>query len=236
MNIRVVGGRGIVAKEALRLLSRGGVATPEGERVLLDTDDRATSRAALRKARAGGAARVVLISSLAADRSPKLPVHRAAAEVRKMLEDSGVPFTVLLPNHLYQDDVAFRESIVQRGIYPLPIGSAGMSRVDAREVAHGAVRALLDPGHDGKVYPIVGPEVHGAEEVVEYYSRALGRPIRPCDGGGDIADRYRPFQHTGLRACCQDFVRMEAILGHPPRPFGVFVRETVEAWTASRHP
>jgi nucleoside-diphosphate-sugar epimerase len=234
MNIRVVGGHGIVAKEALRFLSEGGGAPPPGERVLLDTEDPATALAALRKARASGAAQIVLISSLAADRSPTLPVHRAAADIRKMVEDSGFPFTVLLPNHLYQDDLEFRESILQRGIYPLPIGSGGMSRVDAREVAQAAVRALVDPGHDGMVYPIVGPEVLCAEEVVDYYSRALGRMIRPSDGCGNTADRYRPFQQTGLRARCQDFARMEAVLGRPPRPFGMFVRETVEAWTSSR--
>jgi nucleoside-diphosphate-sugar epimerase len=236
VSVRVVGGHGTVAKEALRLLSEGTVATPEGERVLLDTEDPAMARAAVREARARRTARVVLISSLAADRSPTLAVHRPLTEVRKLLEDSGLAFTVLLPNHLYQDDLAFRDSIVDRGLYPLPIGTGGMSRVDAREVAHAAVRALADPGHDGRAYPVVGPEVLCAEEVVDYYSRALGRRVRPSDGAGDLADRYRPFQQTGLRARCQDFVMMEAILGRPPRPFGVFVREAVEAWTSPGAP
>lgn len=236
MSIRVVGGQGPVTKETLRLLSRGGGAAPSGERLLLDTDSPATARAALREARACCAVRVVLVSSLAADRSPKLPVHRPAAAVRKLLEDSGLPFTVLLPNHLYQDDLAFGDAIVRRGIYPLPIGPEGMSRVDAREVAEAAVRALLDPGHDGRAYPIVGPEALSAREVAEYYARALGRSLRPADEGGDVADRYRPFLHSGLRARSEDFSRMDAILGHPPRPFGMFVREAVEAWTCPRVP
>jgi nucleoside-diphosphate-sugar epimerase len=235
MSIRVVGGRGTVTKEVLRLLSFGGGATPPGERVLLETDDPATARAGLRKARARYAARVVLISSLAADRSPQFPINRPAAEVRKLLEDSGLPFTVLLPNHLYQDDLAFRESIVQRGVYPLPIGPEGMSRVDAREVAQATVRALLDPGHDGQAYPIVGPEALSAKEVIEYYARALGRSVCAADdGGGEISDRYRPFQQCGLRARSEDFARMEVILGYPPRPFGMFVREAVQAWTSPR--
>lgn len=232
MGIRVVGGHGAVAKEALRLLSCAGVTAPPGERMLLDTDDPATARTALREARRRRAACVVLVSSQAADLSPTIPVNRPAAEVRRSLEDSGLPFTVLLPNFLYQDDRAFRESIVERGIYPLPIGSTGMSRVDAREVAKAAVRALLDSRFDGGIYPIVGPEALSVDEVVDYYARALGRALRPAAGDGKTADRYRPFQETGLRARCQDFALMDRLLGHPPRPFGMFVRETVAEWTS----
>lgn len=236
MSIRVVGGEGAVAQEARRLLTaRDAAATPD-ERMLLDTDNPARARAALKEARARRIARVVLISSLAADRAPGIPVNRPAAEVRKLVETCGLPFTLLLPNHLYQDDLTFREGIAERGVYPLPIGAEGMSRVDARDVAEAAIRALHDPGHDGKIYPVVGPEALSVDEVVEYYRRYLGRNIRPSDDGGPLADRYRPFRESGLRARCEDFVRMGQLLGRPARPFGMFVCETAKRWTAPRVP
>lgn len=236
MGIHVVGGEGAVVREARRLLAARGGAAPAEERWLLGAHDPRRARAALREARGRRAARVVLLSSQAADRAPRLPPNRPAAEVRKAVEDSGLPFTVLLPNQLYQDDLAFRESIVERGVYPLPIGPVGMSRVDARDVAEAAVRALLDPGHEGRAYPLVGPEALTVEEVIGYYRHALGREVRPSDAGGPLAGRYRPFRETGLRARCEEFARMDLILGRPPRPFGLFVRETVEEWASPRTP
>jgi uncharacterized protein YbjT (DUF2867 family) len=159
-------------------------------------------------------------------------VNRPAAEVRKLVETSGLPFTVLLPNQLYQDDLPFRESIMERGIYPLPMGPAGMSRVDARDVAETVIRALQDPGHDGQAYPIVGPEALSVAETVEYYRRYLGRSVAPSDQAGPPADRYRPFRESGLRARSEDFVRMGLLLARPPRPFGMFVCETAKQWAS----
>ncbi len=233
MSLRVVGGEGAVSREARRLLA--GASTSD-ERMLLDTESPARARAALREARALRAARVVLLSSLAVDRARGLSVHRSAMEVRTLVENSGLPFTVLLPNPLYQDDLPFRESILERGLYPLSMGPEGMSRVDARDVAEAAIRALQDPGHEGQTYPIVGPEALSTHEVADYYRRYLGRSVSPSDGGGPLADRYRLFRTSGLRAHSEDFVRMGRVLGRPPRPFGVFVCETAKRWTSPAAP
>ena len=223
MAIRIVG-EGAAAREACRLLALAG-GSAEG--LLLDTEDPDLARAALHEARG----RRVLISSLAVERAPGLPANRPAAAVRKTVEESGRPCTILLPAFLYQDDLAFRDSIFERGLYPLPLGSRGMSRVDARDVAEAAVRALLEPGHEGRAYPLVGPEALTVDDVIGIYRYALGRELRASDGESALVDRYRAFSRTGLSARCGDFALMDRLLRRPPRPFGLFARETAEAWS-----
>ena len=219
MGVRVVGGGGAVVRETVRLLAGRPDAAGGPERLLLDADVPERAASALRRARARGVARVVLLSWPGAEGGPAL---------EEAVERSGLPFAILVPHFVYQDDLAFRASILGRGVYPLPIGPRGMSRVDARDAAEAAVRALLDPGHDNRIYPLVGPEPLTEEEVAGTWAHGLGRALRCADGRGPLVRRYRLFRDRGLRATCRDFLLMETLLPHPPRPFGLFVREALE--------
>jgi uncharacterized protein YbjT (DUF2867 family) len=58
------------------------------------------------------------------------------------------------PNNFYQNDLAVLDAI-RAAVYPLPSGSVGIHRVDARDIAEAAEVALTEPGRSGKTYWLV---------------------------------------------------------------------------------
>ena len=158
-----------------------------------------------------------------------------------------MPFTILRPNNFYQNDYWFKDVILQHGVYPQPLGSAGLHRVDVRDIAEAAAVALTTSGHEGQTYDIVGPEAHTGASTAEVWSRALGRSV--MYGGDDLEAwekqslQYMPdwlvfdfkhmyafFQAKGLKASPEAIERQTRMLGHVPRSFGAFAAETAAGW------
>jgi uncharacterized protein YbjT (DUF2867 family) len=194
--------------------------------------------------------RVVYVSVQQADGAAWLPHFGAKVGVEEAIRRSGIPFTILRPNNFYQNDYWFQDVILKHGIYPQPIGSVGLSRVDVRDIAEAAAIALTSSGHEGQSYDIVGPEAHTGESTAQVWARALGRPV--AYGGNDLdawerqALQYMPdwlafdfrymyqfFQEKGLKATSEAIERQTRMLGHSPRSFGAFAAETASAWTAA---
>lgn len=181
------------------------------------------------------------------ERTSHIPYCKSKVEVQTALRDSGVPFTLIMANNFFQNDLVYRDSILEKGIYPQPIGDIGMNRVEVRDIAAAVVTPLTQTGHEFHCYPLIGVEVLTGQDVADIYSRSLGREIRY---GGidlevwekratgtrpgwlvpDLKLMYEVIQRHGLRASEEDFARQEKVLGHLPRCFHTFVEETVAAW------
>jgi uncharacterized protein YbjT (DUF2867 family) len=245
-----LGARGVIGDlqkpEALRWATKGI------DRVFLVTplSPMETERglAAVAAANRAGVRHLVYLSVHHADHAPHLPHFKSKLEIHKFLRDSGMPFTLIMANDFFQNDLLYRESILEEGIYPHPIGDIGLNRVDVRDIADAVVNALTQSGHEFRCYPLVGVEALTGQDVAEIYGHYLRREIRY--GGNNLelwekeAARVLPdwlihdlkvmfefFQTHGLRATEEDFVQQAKVLGHPPRSFHAFVRETVTAWT-----
>jgi uncharacterized protein YbjT (DUF2867 family) len=192
--------------------------------------------------------RLVYVSVHHADQAPWLPHFGGKLGVEEAVRKSGVPSTILRPNNFYQNDYFFKDVILQHGVYPQPIGNAGLHRVDVRDIAEAAAVALTTSGHEGQTYDLVGPEAHTGESTAAAWSRALGRPV--VYGGDDLeawekqALQFMPdylvydfkhmydfFQTKGLKASPEAIDRQTRLLGHAPRSYGAFVSETASAWT-----
>lgn len=205
--------------------------------------------AAVNEARRVRASRVVYLSVHNTDQAPHVPHLASKVAIERALAASGVPFTILRPNNFYQNDYWFREAILQYGVYPQPLGRAGVSRVDVRDIADAAVNALTGTGHEGKTYALAGPDSWTGEGTAAAYADALGRVVRYA--GDDLVEwsrqalqmlpawmvydfqlMYAHFQAHGLRATPRDLEETRTIVGRAPRGFGEFVRETVAQWTA----
>ena len=139
--------------------------------------------------------------------------------------------------------------ILQYGIYPQPLGSVGVSRVDVRDIAELAAIALTQDGHAGKSYEVVGPRAVTGPETAKIWGEALGRTI--AYGGDDLEAwekaslqylpawmvydyklMYAHFQKEGLRGTDEEVATMTRGLGHAPRSFEAYVAETAKAWQA----
>jgi uncharacterized protein YbjT (DUF2867 family) len=114
----------------------------------------------------------------AAPHSPSRLIRRHG-EAEKMLEDSGIAFTMLRPHYFMQNLLWYLDDIKSQGVFYSSLPETYKhSHVDARDNAAVAVAALTEPGHEGKVYHITGPEALTYREVAEILSQAIGKKVR----------------------------------------------------------
>ena len=101
--------------------------------------------------------------------------HRAA---EKAIEASGIAWTFLRPNgfmdnmHNYMGD-----TIRKQNAFYSSTGEAKIAHIDVRDIAAVAVKALTEPGHEGKSYTLTGPEAVTYGEIASKISAATGRTI-----------------------------------------------------------
>jgi len=194
-----------------------------------------------------GVKRLVYLSVIHADRAPHLPHFGSKLGIEAAVKASGSAWTILRPSHFYQNDLSLRDAITQFGVYPSPLGSAGVARVDVRDVAELAASALTQPGHASKTYEVISCAPVTGAQMAEAWSAALGRPVRYAgdDLEGwerqasqfmppwmvyDLKLMYRHFQRHGVRVPAAELAAMHKLLGHPPRKLEDFTTETVAAW------
>jgi uncharacterized protein YbjT (DUF2867 family) len=191
--------------------------------------------------------RIVYLSVHHAERAAWLPHFGSKVGIEHALKVSGIPHTILRPNNFYQNDYWFKDALVKYGVYPQPLGSKGVSRVDVRDIADAAAVALTTNGHEGETYDVVGPEAVTGESTAKSWSAALGKPIAyagddldawekqqveylPAWMVFDFRHMYEHFQQQGLIASAEAIARQTRLTGHAPRPFDAFAKETAAAW------
>ncbi len=177
--------------------------------------------AAVEAAKRAGVKKIVYLSVPMPEDSKHIPHFKSKIPVEEAIRQSGALYTILRPNNFFQNDYWFREALLQHRIYPQPIGSIGLNRVDVRDIADAAVNAILRDGYEGKEYPIYGPDPLTGNATADIYSRIIGEEIRY---GGDDLDAwfeqsrnvlpgwmaedfrimYQYFQDKGLRATERD--------------------------------
>ncbi len=192
--------------------------------------------------------RIVYLSVHNVDEWSFLPHFGTKAGVERGLLASRIPYTILRPNNFYQNDQYFREPLLQYGAYPQPIGGRGVSRVDVRDIADGAANALIDGGHDGKAYNLVGPRPWTGEETAKLWSEQLGRPVHYLGDDLDAWEKgslaylppwmvydfrgmYHCFQTQGFRGTAEDIAAMTKLIGHAPRRYEDYAKETAAQWS-----
>jgi uncharacterized protein YbjT (DUF2867 family) len=139
---------------------------------------------------------------------------------------------------------------MKAGMYPVPLGTPGVSAVDTRDIAEAAAIALTRDGQLGKTYNLNGPEVLSGEKIASIWSGLLGKEIRypgenldsfeeqmrqsaPSWSAFDIRMMFQGYLERGFAAEDGDIETLTMLLGHPPRRYKDFAKETVEGWQTS---
>lgn len=197
--------------------------------------------------RVAGVKHVVYLSVHDVDAAAWLPHFGAKVGGEAGLKASGLAWTILRPNNFFQNDYWFKDALQQYGVYPQPLGSTGVSRVDVRDIAEAAAIALTSEGHAGETYDLVGPEAMTGASTAAAWSQALGRPVAYAGDDLDAWEKqqlqylpdwlvfdfrhmYAYFQTQGLIASESAIARQTRLLGHAPRAYAPFVAETVAMW------
>jgi uncharacterized protein YbjT (DUF2867 family) len=202
--------------------------------------------AAVEAARNATLERLVYMSVRMPTYASEVPHFATKQAIEAAVLRSGLPFTILRPNNFFQNDLAFLDVILSYGVYPQPIGSKGLARVDVRDIADAAAIALTTAGPAAEIFEVNGPDLLTGESVAEAYSLQLGRevtyagdslnswatsvsPVLPAWLVSDLRVMYARFQEHGLPSTDRDDRRLHALLGREPRKFEAFVREVTEA-------
>ena len=158
-------------------------------------------------AKAAGAARVVVVSSLGVE-FPHEPKTSGRIALERCVQDSGLEWTVLRPGGFAQN---FSESFmlpgVRQGTVVSATGTGAVAFIDADNIAAVAAAALTEPGHASATYALTGPSALTFSEAVAIISKVSGRPVTHRAISGD------------------EFAAMLAGFGLPPDYAAILVRD-----------
>jgi len=206
---------------------------------------------ALNLAREAGIERIVYLSVIHADKYTNVPHFTSKYTVERMIESLEMPATILRPAYFMQNERMVQQVIQGYGVYPMPIGSTGVSMVDTRDIADIAVAELLRRDRAPAPLPrvtldVVGPDVLTGASVAKIWSSALGRQVTYA--GDDVAAfeaqmaSFGPawlaydmrlmmtgIQQFGMQSAEDTVDRLQVILRRPLRTYANFVKEAVTA-------
>lgn len=190
---------------------------------------------------------IVYHSVFKAEAFKDVPHFASKLAIEGALREFNLPFTVIRPNYFYQNDASLKDTMMNAGIYPVPLGATGISAVDTRDIAEAAAIALTSGGHLGKTYNLNGPEILSGKKVASVWSKLLGKEIRypgedldsfeeqmrknaPSWSAFDIRMMFQGYLERGFVAEDGDIETLTKLLGHAPRRYEDFAKETAEAW------
>lgn len=125
-----------------------------------------------------GVGHVVKLSGIIPDPGSPFRFARMHAEIERHLEASGLAFTHLRAGEFMHAYFRQLPAILSRGALLRPMAEARIASIDIGDIAQVAADVLTGPGHEGKTYPLTGPEALTMTEVADRLSAATGNPIR----------------------------------------------------------
>ncbi len=132
-------------------------------------------------AKQAGVAHVVTLSVLGAGHGADDPITRWHLAGERAVAASGMAWTVLRPGAFMSNALMWAPTIKTQDAIYAPFAQAKTAAIDPADIAAVAARALTEPGHENKTYPLTGPELLCSADQVETLSAALGRPLRLVD-------------------------------------------------------
>jgi uncharacterized protein YbjT (DUF2867 family) len=129
-------------------------------------------------ARKAGVKHVVKLSGIMPDLDSAFRFARMHGEIEKRLEASGMAFTHLRAGEFMPAYFRQAPMIAAKGAMFLPMEDARIASIDVGDIAEIAAKVLTGSGHEGKVYPLTGPEALTMTEVAARLSAATGKTIR----------------------------------------------------------
>ena len=211
------------------LMSRDDPNQPEMECALIEAAGRA------------GVGRIVKLSASGAAPDSPVALMRRHAQAERILEASGLGYTILRPQLYMQNFLRFGPSIATEGRFAAPMDDHRFALVDVRDVARVATAALTEDAHAGAAYVVSGPEALSYGDAAEAIGAAIGEevayePAEPVAFRDElVAERGLPRWRAdelafiasayggGAGELVTDIVRR--VGGEAPRTFDEFAKE-----------
>jgi uncharacterized protein YbjT (DUF2867 family) len=202
-------------------------------------------------ARKAGVAHVVKLSGIMPELDSPFRFARMHGEIERRLEASGMAFTHLRAGEFMPAYFRQVPSIVGKGALFLPMENARIASIDVGDIADVAATVLTTPGHEGKIYPLTGPEALTMTEVAEKLSTATGKPVRYVNVAPDDARKAQlaagtpPYLADALAELFAERRRgkeaqvspaVQTILGRGPTSFAEFALRNAAVFRGEQPP
>ena len=192
---------------------------------------------------------IVYHSVFRADHFKDVPHFASKLAIESALREFDLPFTIIRPNYFFQNDETLKDALTKAGLYPMPLGPNGISAVDVRDIAEVSAIALTSKGHEGKTYNLNGPDVLSGPLAAQIWTDLLGKEVRyaghdmdafeqqmrqraPSWSAFDLRMMFQGYLERGFVAEAGDVEMLTKLLGHRPRAYTDFARETAALWHA----
>ncbi|MFC7326702.1 NAD(P)H-binding protein [Marinactinospora rubrisoli] len=172
---------GVVAVEGDLASAESLKPALEGAHALFLISGAGAEAGIIETARQAGVRHVVLVSSIAVETHPHLPASGQNLAVEQALRDSGLDWTILRPTQFASNTLWWAAEIREHRTVHAPFGDIGLPAVHPADIAAVARVALTRPGHEGRTYPLTGPERVTPREQVAAIAAALGEPVTLVD-------------------------------------------------------
>ena len=168
--------------------------------------------------------------------------------VEDKLKSTKISFTILRPNSFHQNVLTyFASSIRTQGVFHSSMGNAGVSFLDARDIAVVAAKSLPGGEHSGKTYELNGPEALTYSELAAKIAKHSGRDVQYVDIPAEkqrqamLASGMPEWQADALLDLQAYYVSgkggkidglLEQLLGRPPITMDQFLADFVGEFRA----
>jgi len=176
-----------------------------------------------------------------------VPHFASKLAIESAIREFDLPFTIIRPNYFFQNDASFKDIFAKMSVYPNPLGPVGISAVDIRDIAEATAIVLMSDKHFGKTYNVNGPAILSGPKVASIWSEVLGKEIKyagdnldafeeqmrkhaPSWAAFDIRMMFQGYLERGFVAESGDAKALKTLLGHEPRAYEDFARETALEW------
>jgi uncharacterized protein YbjT (DUF2867 family) len=192
-----------------------------------------------------GVRRIVNISVLGAGEAGRGGVAEWHSAGERAVQNSGIAWTFVRPGAFMSNALLWRGSIKNLGKVFSNYGDGKTTPIHPRDIAAVAVRALTAPGHEGKAYPLTGPQAISVAEQVRILSDAIGKPIEYVPITDEVAreqmqkagvpsvyiDAMLPFgAHVRAGKSSKVLDTVEQVTGKQPLTFADWAREHADAF------
>lgn len=164
----------------------------------------------------------------------------------------GLSWTILGPSLFFDNDSMIKQQILEDGVFGLPLGEKGVSRVDPADIALAAANSLEDDGQiwGGQKIMIGSFKAYAAYETAQLWSEALGKDVKPALSdqtgldaleksfgqiagpawGRDLRLMYETFAERGFSMNEINYNKQLELLKKEPRSYENYVQSTAKQW------